>query len=84
MNQWVDNWRRNGWINSGGSPVANRDLIQEASALNDRVKQAGNVEYIWVPRERNVDADRACNEEMDRMNDENNNVIAGSFHYSAY
>jgi len=48
-----------------GYEVANRDLIQLASDLDDRVKELGSVRYIWVPRSENMEADQACNEALD-------------------
>jgi len=67
MTDWIYKWTRNGWINAAGNEVANRDLIQEASDLDDRLKEEGDVEYIWIPREDNQDADRLCNEAMDEQ-----------------
>jgi len=65
MTDWVYKWSRNGWINAAGNEVANRDLIQEASDLDDRLKEEGTVEYIWIRREENQDADRYCNQALD-------------------
>ncbi|CAG8959573.1 hypothetical protein HYFRA_00001475 [Hymenoscyphus fraxineus] len=65
MNEWVYKWSSNGWINSKGNEVANRDLIQEASDLDDELKEHGDVDYVWIPRSENYDADRFCNEELD-------------------
>jgi ribonuclease HI len=70
MNDWIYKWVRNGWINARGEAVANRDLIKEASDLDDRVKELGSVEYVWIPREENRLADKHCNEELDKMEDE--------------
>jgi ribonuclease HI len=67
MTNWIYKWARNGWINAAGNEVANRDLIQEASDLDDRLKETGDVEYIWIPREENQLADRLCNEDMDKQ-----------------
>lgn len=67
MNDWIYRWSNNGWMNSAGNEVANRELIEEASDLDDRLKEEGKVRYIWVPRSENRDADRCCNEEMDEM-----------------
>ncbi|TAQ89226.1 hypothetical protein B7494_g2431 [Chlorociboria aeruginascens] len=64
MTKWIYNWSRNGWTNSAGNEVANRDLIEKASGLDDRLKEEGTVEYIWIPREQNVDADMYCNERL--------------------
>jgi len=67
MNNWIYKWTRNGWTNSAGYQVANRDLIQHASELDDRLKEEGDVEYVWIPREQNELADRYCNEALDRQ-----------------
>ncbi len=65
MTDWVYKWSRNGWRNAAGNEVANRDLIQEASDLDDRLREEGDVQYIWIPREQNQDADGYCNDVMD-------------------
>ncbi|KAL9088289.1 MAG: hypothetical protein Q9165_006213 [Trypethelium subeluteriae] len=70
MNEWIYKWTRNGWRNSGGNEVANRDLIAEASDLDDQVKDHGNVNYIWIPRADNQTADELCNEELDEQDQE--------------
>jgi ribonuclease HI len=67
MTKWIYKWTRNGWINAAGNEVANRDLIEEASDLDDRLKEKGDVEYIWIPREENQLADGLCNEHMDKQ-----------------
>ena len=67
MTDWIYKWSGNGWINSKGYEVANRDLVQEASRLDDGVKELGDVEYVWIPRDRNEEADRVCNEDLDRQ-----------------
>jgi ribonuclease HI len=66
MTEWVHKWVKNGWINAAGREVANRDLIEEASDLDRRLKEEGNVEYIWIPREQNEDADRCCKDALDK------------------
>ncbi|KAL7621057.1 hypothetical protein AAE478_008369 [Parahypoxylon ruwenzoriense] len=65
MTEWVYKWANNGWINSNGNKVANRDLIKEASDLDDEVKKLGSVKYIWVPREQNTNAHDCCDEALD-------------------
>ncbi|KAJ5378518.1 ribonuclease H-like domain-containing protein [Penicillium cosmopolitanum] len=67
MTKWIYKWTRNGWINSRGREVANRDLLEEASDLDENLKEEGDVEYLWIPREENEIADRMCNEEMDNQ-----------------
>ncbi|KAH6680436.1 putative ribonuclease H1 [Halenospora varia] len=70
MTNWIYKWSQNGWMNAAGNPVANQDLIREASDLDDRVMELGNVEYEWVPRSENEDADGYCNDVMNDMEDE--------------
>ncbi|KAI0444635.1 ribonuclease H-like domain-containing protein [Xylaria telfairii] len=67
MTTWVYKWASNGWQNSSGYDVANRDLIEQASDLDDEVKRLGSVTYEWVPREDNQLADRLCNDELDEQ-----------------
>jgi ribonuclease HI len=65
MTKWVYKWTKNSWTNAAGNEVANRDLIEKASDLDDKLKEVGDVQYIWIPRGENWDADRYCNEAMD-------------------
>lgn len=67
MTKWIYKWANNGWINYAGRSVANRDLLEEASDLDDRLKEEGEVEYLWIPREENEIADKLCNENMDNQ-----------------
>lgn len=69
LNEWVYKWRRNGWINAAGNPVVNQDLIKQADALDDDIRELGNVEYCWISREENQEADEAANEFMDEHED---------------
>ncbi|KAL8818924.1 MAG: hypothetical protein Q9223_002541 [Gallowayella weberi] len=66
MTDWRYKWQRNGFINSAGREVANRDLIERALYLEEKVEENGEVEYGWVPREENELADKAANEALDR------------------
>lgn len=65
MTEWIYKWSKNGWVASSGYAVANKELIQETSDLDDRVADLGTVKYIWIPREQNTDADDFVNEIMD-------------------
>jgi ribonuclease HI len=67
MNEWIYKWTKNGWRNSEGNEVANRDLIEKASHLDDRVNEHGSVSYIWISRADNQDADEFCNEALDEQ-----------------
>jgi len=63
--EWLPIWCNNGWRNAEGRPVANRDLIQKASDLDDILNERGRVEYLWIPREENWEADEWCNRALD-------------------
>lgn len=70
MTDWIYKWRNNGWINSAGNEVANRDLIEEADDLDTQLKEEGKVDYVWIPRDQNSEADGACNNVLDVMEQE--------------
>ena len=70
MTDWVYKWSRNGWINAAGNSVANRDLIEQASDLDDDLKEYGVVNYVWVPRSENQKADEAAGEVLNEMDDD--------------
>ncbi|KAJ5975813.1 ribonuclease H1 [Penicillium waksmanii] len=38
MTEWIYKWSGNGWINSAGNYVANRDLLEQASDLDERLR----------------------------------------------
>ncbi|GAW24953.1 hypothetical protein ANO14919_145490 [Xylariales sp. No.14919] len=67
MDTWIYKWSRNGWRNAAGYEVANRDLIEQASDLDDRVKELGSVDYKWIPRSENEEADELCDEALDEQ-----------------
>ncbi|KAK8006686.1 hypothetical protein PG991_012983 [Apiospora marii] len=67
MTTWVYKWSNSGWQNARGCEVANRDLIEQASALDDLVRKLGSVRYVWVPRQQNQLADQYCNEVLDEL-----------------
>lgn len=67
MTNWIYTWVRNGWKNSRGFEVANRDLIETASELDDRVSELGSINYIWIPRSENADADALCQQVLDEQ-----------------
>ena len=64
---WIHRWISNGWINAAGNPVANTDPIERASELDNTVKELGTVDYVWIPRDENQDADEAVNNLLDEI-----------------
>ncbi|MFE8069773.1 ribonuclease HI [Marinobacteraceae bacterium S3BR75-40.1] len=44
INQWMTNWKRNGWKTASKKPVKNADLWRELDALNQR----HTVRWHWV------------------------------------
>lgn len=61
MRNWIPSWRPYGFLNANRKEVANRDLFEQASGLDDQVLQRGIVDYVWIPREQNAMADIMCN-----------------------
>jgi len=44
INDWIINWKRNGWKTAAKKPVKNKDLWQELDALVQNYK----IEWKWV------------------------------------
>ncbi len=80
MEKWIYKWSKNGWTNAAGREVANRDLIEEASDLDDRVKELGKVTYMWIPRHENEKADGAVNKCLDGMHDTDDSDDSDDFY----
>jgi ribonuclease HI len=45
ISSWINSWKKNGWKNSKGEPVVNKDLWQELDELVSR----HSVRWFWVP-----------------------------------
>lgn len=67
INEWIDNWKTNGWKTAAKKPVKNADLwkLLDEQALRHRIK------WNWVKGhagiEGNEEADRLANEAIDLM-----------------
>ncbi|KAF2761911.1 hypothetical protein EJ05DRAFT_496799 [Pseudovirgaria hyperparasitica] len=46
---------------------ANQDLIKETCGLDEQIRERGDVNYEWIPRAFNRQADLACNRELDEQ-----------------
>ena len=44
IQEWIHNWKKNGWRSSNKRPVKNQDLWQELDTLNSNLK----VDWFWV------------------------------------
>jgi ribonuclease HI len=67
MTKWIYKWTENNWTNAQGYEVVNRDLLEQASRLDDRVTDEGEVNYYWIPRSENEEADEYCNDALDEQ-----------------
>ncbi|RLA09107.1 MAG: ribonuclease HI [Gammaproteobacteria bacterium] len=67
INEWIDNWKANGWKTAAKKPVKNVDLwkLLEKQVLRHRIN------WNWVKGhagiEGNEEADRLANEAIDQM-----------------
>ena len=68
ITQWIDGWKRKGWINSKKEPVKNKELWM---ALDDEKSKFKNIEFIKVKGhandEGNILVDKLLNDTMDNM-----------------
>jgi ribonuclease HI len=44
IQEWIHNWKKNGWRSSNKKPVKNQDLWQKLDTLNSSL----NVDWFWV------------------------------------
>jgi ribonuclease HI len=81
MMEWADGWEQNGWRNCRGEKVANRSLIKEALALENKVMVSGKLRYEYIRRNRNRYADGLCNECLDQQKQQQKNDWSDSDWY---
>lgn len=67
INDWIANWKRNGWRTAAKKPVKNKDLWQRLDALNEQ----HSVSWHWVKghsgHPENEAVDQAANAAIDAM-----------------
>lgn len=42
VTQWIDKWKKNNWMNSKGSPVLNKDIIESIDNLKSKITEQGS------------------------------------------
>jgi len=66
INEWMANWKKNGWKTAARKPVKNVDLWQQLDAENSQ----HSVKWYWVKghsgNEGNEMADQLANEAIDQ------------------
>ena len=60
ISQWIYGWRRNGWKNSAGEDVSNREIWE---ALDSLIREFGfQVEWLYVPGHMGYPGNERCDE----------------------
>ena len=71
INEWINNWKRNGWKTAAKKPVKNKDLWQEL----DELVQNYSIKWIWVKGHSghpgNERADQLANEAIEEFQNKN-------------
>lgn len=62
ITEWINGWRRNGWLTSGKQPVKNRDLWMRLDALTAGGKVAWRFVRGHAGNHYNEECDRKANE----------------------
>lgn len=57
-NKWIENWKRNNWVNASKEPVKNRNLWEELDALVTKFK----VKFIKVKGHSDNEFNNRCDE----------------------
>ena len=75
INQWINNWKKNGWKTAAKKSVKNKDLWQEL----DELVQKYSIKWLWVKGHSghpgNERADQLANEAIAEFQDKNNTLI---------
>jgi ribonuclease HI len=57
VTEWLPKWKKNGWKNARGQPVANSTYFKEIKRLIELFEEDASVKPWLVPREQNKMAD---------------------------
>jgi len=75
INQWINNWKKNGWKTAAKKSVKNKDLWQEL----DELVQKYSIKWLWVKGHSghpgNERADQLANEAIAEFQDKNNTLM---------
>jgi ribonuclease HI len=83
MVDYIVTWKRNGFINARGHPVASRDLIEMIDDICYELNWHGFQARFWhVPRSQNMQADKLANAALDGMDCNFGGVYFGTLLYS--
>ena len=82
VTKWHFGWRKRGWVNSKGDPVANRELLENTLDLLARRRASGLLtDFVWVRghtgHPRNELADRHAREQAAIARDTNRRTRSG-------
>lgn len=82
VTKWHFGWRKRGWTNSKGEPVANRELLETAiSLLSARRERGLRTEFCWIRghdgHPRNEEADRHAREQASLARSTNRRTRTG-------
>lgn len=82
VTKWHFGWRKRGWTNSKGEPVANRELLETAiSLLSARRERGLRTEFCWIRghdgHPRNEEADRYAREQASLARSTNRRTRTG-------
>ena len=69
INEWINNWKKNGWRTAAKKPVKNKDLWREL----DELVQNYSIKWLWVKGHSghpgNERADQLANEAIEEFQD---------------
>jgi ribonuclease HI len=58
ITQWIHGWRRNGWKNSQGEDVANKDLWEQLGAVAPKFK----IDWLYIPGHSGYPGNERCDQ----------------------
>jgi len=68
MTIWKARWQSNGFTDSHGRLITNRDLMRKAYELQQDLEILhGRVEFVWIPKSQNQMADAQAKKLLDEI-----------------